>query len=197
MKNRNYRQPPIVWLKITDYMHGWLQYELGGEAMVGEQRVVCVQHLEGVRPILRMETTEDMMEKQRVGNALSDTRINCFRAGLDIDAEVMKREYGVTREKLALYVPVECPRMCITANRVLRTWTLDTCLGERQATALQRLLREAFWQALADYNRRYAQEQDGEKYYAVDMIESFCRRTKTPDMYVDAIRREWQRRLKR
>ena len=49
MDNKTYRTPPIVWLKMTDYIHGWLQHELGGAAMVGDQRVVCVQDLPGAR----------------------------------------------------------------------------------------------------------------------------------------------------
>ena len=59
---KSYKVPPIVWLRVTDYMHGWLQYELGGDARVRDQRVVCVQHLPGAREVLRMETVDDMVE---------------------------------------------------------------------------------------------------------------------------------------
>lgn len=197
MSEKVYDVPAIVWLKMTDYMHGWLQWELGGEARVKDQRVVCVQHLPGARAILRMETVEDMMEKKPIGNVMSATRKNCMEAGLNIDEDVMAREYGVTREAMKLFVPVECPKMCLTKSGVLRPWTLDVCLGREQAAAMQRLLRNAFWQAVEEYDAKYARKMNGKKYPAVDMVEEFCMDTETPDLYVEAIRREWQRRVKR
>lgn len=197
MSEKVYDVPAIVWLKMTDYMHGWLQWELGGEARVKDQRVVCVQHLPGARAILRMETVEDMMEKKPIGNVMSATRKNCMEAGLNIDADVMAREYGVTREAMKMFVPVECPKMCLTKSGVLRPWTLDVCLGKEQAAAMQRLLRNAFWQAVEEYDAKYARKMNGKKYPAVDMVEEFCMDTETPDLYVEAIRREWQRRVKR
>lgn len=197
MSEKVYDVPAIVWLKMTDYMHGWLQWELGGEARVKDQRVVCVQHLPGARAILRMETVEDMMEKKPIGNVMSATRKNCMEAGLNIDADVMAREYGVTREAMKLFVPVECPKMCLTKSGVLRPWTLDVSLGREQAAAMQRLLRNAFWQAVEEYDAEYARKMNGKKYPAVDMVEEFCMDTETPDLYVEAIRREWQRRVKR
>lgn len=197
MSEKVYDVPAIVWLKMTDYMHGWLQWELGGEARVKDQRVVCVQHLPGARAILRMETVEDMMEKKPIGNVMSATRKNCMEAGLNIDEDVMAREYGVTREAMKLFVPVECPKMCLTKSGVLRPWTLDVCLGREQAAAMQRLLRNAFWQAVEEYDAMYARKMNGKKYPAVDMVEEFCMDTETPDLYVEAIRREWQRRVKR
>ncbi len=197
MSERYYKLPAIVWLKMTDYTHGWLQHELGGGARIKEQRVVCVQHLPGAREILRMETVEDMMERRPLGNALSATRKNCMEAGLEIDPSTMEKEYGVTREQLALFVPVECPKMCLTRRGVLRPWTLDVCFGKAQATSLQRLLRNEFWKAVEEFDREYAQMMNGEKYPAIDMIEEFCLKTETPDLYVEAIRREWQRRVKR
>ena len=197
MSEKVYDVPAIVWLKMTDYMHGWLQWELGGEARVKDQRVVCVQHLPGARAILRMETVEDMMEKKPIGNVMSATRKNCMEAGLNIDEDVMAKEYGVTREAMKLFVPVECPKMCLTKSGVLRPWTLDVCLGREQAAAMQRLLRNAFWQAVEEYDAGYARKMNGRKYPAVDMVEEFCMDTETPDLYVEAIRREWQRRVKR
>ena len=197
MSEKVYDVPAIVWLKMTDYMHGWLQWELGGEARVKDQRVVCVQHLPGARAILRMETVEDMMEKKPIGNVMSATRKNCMEAGLNIDEDVMAREYGVTREAMKMFVPVECPKMCLTKSGVLRPWTLDVCLGREQAAAMQRLLRNAFWQAVEEYDAKYARKMNGRKYPAVDMVEEFCMDTETPDLYVEAIRREWQRRVKR
>ena len=194
---KTYKTPAIAWLKVTDYMHGWLQHELGGAARIREQRVVSVQHLPGAREVLRMETTEDMMEKKPIGNAMSATRRNCLMAGMEIDAAVMKREYGVTSELLQLFVPIECPKMCLTKNGVLRPWTLNVCLGREQAAQMQRLVRSAFWNAVEEFDREYARQMDGKRYPAVDMIEAFCKETETPDIHVDAMRREWQRRAKR
>jgi hypothetical protein len=194
---KNYKTPSIVWLKVTDYMHGWLQYELGCEARVRNQRVVCVQHLPGARKVLRMETAEDMTGRTKIGNAMSATRMNCIIAGLDLDEELIVSEYGIDREAIKLFAPIECPKMCLTKNGVLRPWTLDICFGKEQASAMQRLLRQAFWDAVAAFDRRYAAQMGGEKYPAVDMIEAFCKETETCDVYVDAMRREWQRRVKR
>lgn len=195
MAKKTYGAPPIVWLKVTDFMHGWLQRELGGEARIGEQHVISIHHLPGARDIFRMQILEDMMEKRPPGNAMSGTRKNCFCAGLSIDPEVMEREYGVTKELMAQFVPIECPKMCMTRNGVLRPWTLDICFGKEQATAFQRLLRKEFWNAVEEFDREYAAGLKGRKYPAIEMVEEFCRRTKTPDLYAQAIRREWQRRL--
>jgi hypothetical protein len=193
-----YEIPPIVWLKMTDYMHGWLQWELGGGARVKDQKVVCVQHLPGARAILRMETMEDLeLGPMKDDKSMSATRKNMLEAGLEIDESVVEREYGLTKDLLKLFVPVECPKMCLTKYGVLRRWTLDVNLGKQQAGELQRLLRAAFWQAVDDFNTEYARKMDGQKYPAVDMVEEFCMMTETPDTYVEAIRREWQRRRKR
>ena len=193
-----YEVPPIVWLKMTDYMHGWLQWELGGGASVKDQKVVCVQHLPGARAILRMETVEDLeLGPMKIDKSMSGTRKNMLEAGLVLDASVIERIYGLTPELLKLFVPVECPKMCLTKYGVLRRWTLDINLGKQQATELQRLLRTAFWQAVDDFNEEYARKMEGQKYPAVDMVEEFCIMTETPDTYVEAIRREWQRRRKR
>ena len=62
---------------------------------------------------------------------------------------------------------------------------------------MQQLLRDAFWEAVERFDSAYAQKMGGKDYPAVDMIEAFCAETKTPDLYVDAMRREWQRRQKR
>ena len=194
---KTYQVPPIVWLKMTDYMHGWLQYELGGGARIKDQKVVCVQHLPGARSILKMESLEDMMERGPVGNAMSATRKNCICAGLEIDPDVMEREYKATKELMKLFVPIECPKMCLTKKGVLRPWTLDVGLQKDQATAMQRLLRNEFWNAVKEFDERYAEDMGGEKYPAREMVEEFCRETETPGLYVEAIRREWQRRCKR
>ena len=194
---KNYPLPAICWLKVTDYMHGWLQYELGGGARIKDQRVVCVQHLPGARDILRMETAEDTTAQKPVDTAKSATLRNCIAAGLVLNADAVEYLYGMTKETLQLFVPIECPKMCLTKNGVLRPWTQDTTFSHKQATALQRLLREEFWRAVAEYDREYAREHLGEKYAQVDMTEGFCERTATPDLYAETMRREWQRRCKR
>lgn len=194
---KNYKLPAICWLKMTDYMHGWLESELGGEVRAHGLRVLSVQHLEGARAVLRMETTEDVMAPEVVERSMSGTRMNCISAGMIIDADVVKELYGLTKETIALFEPIECPKMCLTRNGVLRPWTLDTTFGRGQAIALQRLLRGAFWEGVAEFDRRYAEEQGGEWYAAKEMVEEFCAATGTPDVHVEAIRREWQRRRKR
>lgn len=197
MAEKVYKLPAITWLRMTDYTHGWLQYELGSGARIKEQKVVSVQHLPGAREVLRMETVEDMLEKQPLGNALSGVRKNMLQAGLEIDPDVMEREYGVTKELLRQFVPIECPKLCLTKHGVLRPWNLYKCFGKEQARALQKILRQAFWEGVAEFNAKYARQMDGKKYPAVEMVEAFCEETNTPDMYIDAIRNEWQRRLRR
>lgn len=195
--DKNYKLPAIVWLKMTDYMHGWLQYELGGELRVKNQRVVCVQHLNGARKVLRMETTEDAMDYGSLGTSLSATRRNCIDAGLSIDPDTIQCVYHATKDDMKLYVPVECPKMCLTTSGVLRPWTGNVNFGHRQAVALQKLLRDEFWNAVGEFDRQYAARMEGKRYPAVSMIEDFCEQTGTPDLYVETIRREWQRRQKR
>ena len=194
---KNYKMPSIVWLKMTDYMHGWLQHELGCALRIKDQCVVCVQHLPGVRDILRMEVAEDLLDPNPVVNSMSATWKNCIEAGLQLDPDTVERTYGMSKDLLKLFVPIECPKLCLTKFGVLRPWTLDVNFSKHQAVAMQRLLRQTFWDAVTEYDRRYAVMMDGNRYAAVSMIESFCMDTNTPDMYVEAIRREWQRRVKR
>lgn len=198
-ETKNYKMPAIVWLKITDYMHPWLQHELGCALRIKEQKVVCVQHLPGARDILMEETVDDttLDPKRTMGACLSDTRKNCYAAGLVLDPEVMERQYGVTQKQMDMLVPIECPKMCITKYGVLRPWTLDTTMSKSQAMAMQKLLRQAFWDAVSEFSKRYAREHEGEKYAQVEMIEAFCEETETPDLHVESMRREWQRRQKR
>lgn len=206
MADKSYKMKAVTWLKVTDYLHAWLEKELGGGARIGGKRVVCLQHLEGARDALRMETADDVTgdnpERLEQGpvrreGTMSATRWGCIDAGLTLDARTVERLYGISREELALYVPIECPKICLTPDGVLRPWTTDRCFGRQQTTALQRLLREAFWRGVAEYDREYAKKQEGRKYAAVDMVESFCQEMGTSDLYVDTIRREWQRRCKR
>lgn len=194
---KNNSLPPVVWLRVTDFMAGWLQHELGGTAKIRDQRIVCLQHLPGAKEVFRMETEKDATNKGPVGNTMSDKRKNIVLSGLDIDEAVMERDYGMTRETLGLFVPIECPKNCMTGSGVLRPWTLDVCLGRKQANAMLDLIRREFWGAVERFNRGYAEKAGGRKYPAVEMIEAFCRETGTCDVHVAAMRREWQRRVKR
>lgn len=195
---KSYKLPAITWLKVTDYLHGWLQYELGGGAMVKGLKVICVQHLPGARHVLKMETVDDVtVAPGETGISMSDTRKNCIEYGLKLDPDAVEKLYGMTKERLKMYVPIECPKLCLTKNGVLRPWTLDVCFSQKQGTALHRLLRQEFWKAVEKFNEEFARRMDGMKYPAVEMIEEFCMETGTSDIHVDALRREWQRRVKR
>ncbi len=197
MSERQYRAPAICWLKVTDFIQGWVQHELGGGAMVKDWKVVSIQHLPGARRALRLETANEPMGNGPIGNSISATFRNALDAGMRIDPTTIEESYGATKESLLQYLPIECPRLCMTRSGVLRPWTLDVNFGMKQAKVIQRILREAFWQAVSDYADRYAREHRDKKYAQIDMIEAFCRDTDTPDVYAEPMRREWQRRLLR
>ena len=194
---KKYKLPSLCWLRVTDFLAGWIMYELGGGARVNGQRVVCVQHLDGARPLLRMETTNDTMEPCKISNAMSPTRYNCIVAGMKLSPDVVQDMYGIGKEDLKLFIPIECPRLTLTENGVLRPWNMDTCFSQKQASAIHRLLREAFWNAVGEFSEKYAAEHQGERYAQEDMIEAFCIETDTDDCHIPSIRREWQRRVKR
>ena len=193
----NRKLPPIVWLRVTDFIHAWLQHELSGELMVKDQRVVCVQHLEGAREVFRMTATNDIKEKNPVATSLSAVKRNCIAEGINLDEETVKDQCRVLKEDLRMFVPIECPRVCMTQSGVLRPWTLEITFGRSQANAMQQLLREAFWDDVEEYSRQYAKKMNGAYYPQIDMIEDFCVAKEIPDEFVADIRREWQRRLKR
>ena len=195
---RNFEPPPVTWLRVTDFMHGWIERELGGGMTIREKKVVTVQHLDGARDVLRMETTDNMaLAATDVGTVMSAALRNAIDAGIRYDAAAVEQIYGVTKEALRLYVPIECPENAVTEGGVVRPWSHDICFSHKQAVAMQRLLRERFWQAVAKYADEYALAHRGEKYAQQDMIEAFCQATKTDDIHVEALRREWQRRVKR
>ena len=73
---KNYNVP-VFWLRVTDFMHGWLESELGGNARIGEQRVVSLDSLPGAKEALKMETTEDVNQPRTVGLAMSAAKYNC------------------------------------------------------------------------------------------------------------------------
>lgn len=188
---------PICWLRVTDYMQGWLRTECGGTLTVKGEPVLSVRYLPGMREVMMMETDDELPGVGAQANSMSDTWRNALEAGITIDAATMEKEYGVTREVLRQYLPIACPRKTVSKDGIIRPWTNDTCFGKKQTIELLKVLREAFWRAVGEFSERYAHEHQGEKYAQVEMIEAFCRETKTEDTYVEAMRREWQRRLKR
>ena len=191
-----FKMPVITWLRVTEFMRGWLEYEYGGGVVIKEQKVLSLLHLPGAREVFRLATVDDRMVRAPLGNAISSTRKKCIEAAMQIDEGVMKGNYGVTMAELEQFVPMEVPKMCVNDDGVLRPWTNDIAMGEKQATAMQRLLRDAFWQAVEDYDRDYEMLAGG-GYPAVEMIEAFCATTKTNDIHVESMRREWQRRQRR
>lgn len=187
----------ICWLKITDYMRGWIRSTLGGTQTVKGQPVISVHYLPGASEIMMMPTVDVLPGNGKLGIAISATWRNALDAGIAIDAATIESEYGVTREILRQYMPIACPRRAVSKDGIIRPWTNDTCFGKKQAMELLRLLRDAFWSAVWEFSARYAEERPGEKYAQVEMIEAFCRLSRTDDLYIEAIRREWQRRVKR
>ena len=196
---KNFRMPAIVWLRVTEFIRGWLVYEFGSKVMVNGRRVVCLQHLDGVRDILRMETVDDteLSPDLPVELSLSASRYGVISAAMTLSPEATERMYHLSLEQMQQFVPIECPRLRLTQEGLLREWSGDAMLGDAQAKALLRLLREAFWEDVERFARRYAREHEGEKYAQEDMIAAFCQETKTSELHIEAIRREWQRRCKR
>lgn len=195
--SKTYELPPIVWLRVTDFMHGWLQHDLGCAARIGDQHVVTLHHIPAAREALRMETVEDVeLKPMKVGNAMSATRKNMLEAGMAIAPEYIAQTYDLTPEAMKLFVPIECPSRCLTSHGVLRPWTHDVTLGRQQSSELIRIIRAAFWQAVETFNADYARRLGNTKYPSIDMCEAFCRATNTPDIHAEAIKREWNRRVK-
>lgn len=187
----------ICWLKVTDYMRGWARCALGCGTKIGKEPLISLYQIMGAKEVLEIGTDDDLPDHGTPGNAMSATWRCALEVGLEYDPATMECIYGVTEETLEQYLPIACPPTAMTVNGISRAWTNDTCFGREQAMALQKLLREAFWTAVGQYSKQYAKEHRGEKYAQVEMIEAFCRETKTDDMYVEAMRREWQRRNKR
>ena len=196
---KNTKMPAIAWLRVTEFIRGWLDYEFGSKVMVNGRRVVCLQHLDGVRDILRMETVDDMELSPNlpVELSLSASRYGVISAAMTLSPEATERMYNLSPEQLLQFVPVECPRLRLTEEGLLREWGGDAMFGEQQAKELLRLLRHYFWEGVEQFARRYALQHEGERYAQEDMIEAFCKMTKTSELHIEAIRREWQRRAKR
>ena len=193
------KMPAIAWLRVNEWMRGWMSYEFGSKVMVNGRRVVCLQHLDGVRDILRMETVDDteLSPDLPVELSLSAQRYNMLNAAMTLSPEAAERVYHLSLEELLSFVPIEVPRVRLTEDGLLREWGGDAMFGEQQAKKLLRLLRHYFWEDVERYAGRYAREHEGEKYAQEDMIAAFCRMTKTSELHIEAIRREWQRRCKR
>ena len=191
--------PAIVWLRVTGFLSGWLDYEYGSKVMVNGRRVVCLQHLDGVRDVLRMETVDDMelSPDLPVELSLSASRYSMLQAAMTLSPEVTERICHLSPEQLQQFVPIEVPRVRLTTDGLLREWRGDAMLGDEQAKELLRLLRQAFWEDVNEFARLYAQQHEGERYAQEDMIAAFCQMTRTSELHIEAIRREWQRRCKR
>lgn len=188
--------PAIVWLKVTDYMCAWCQFELGGRVTARGKKVICLQHLPGARDILRMDSVPDIPVNAPVGNTMSYNRRTIIERGLKMDGDAVSSAFGITQEQLSLFLPIECPKMRMTTSGVLRPWTADICFGGKQAKAVQNLLREAFWNAVRNFDKNYSERMGGKAYRAIDMVLEFCAETGTSTEYADLIRREWSRQSK-
>lgn len=189
--------PLVTWMKVTDYMCGWIESELGGTVVLKDHRVISMQHLRGIKNAMRMETIEDTSDNRDMSFSISASRRNYIETWINLDPDEIKRQYNLTKQQLAFYIPIECPQMCMTSEGVLRPWKLTTKFGRNQSGVLMKLLREEFWKAVDKFNKEFAAQKGGKRYTAKEMIEAFCVATGTNDVFLDAIRREWQRRCKR
>ena len=187
---------PVAWLHITGYMHDWLFNEFGGSVRLHGKPVVSISHLPGARDVLRMETHDDMTEPATNRLSLSSMRMDCIMAGSVISKATVEQMYGVTSEQVKMFIPVECPKMALTKYGVLRPWSRTIAFGKRQATALYRLLFNAFWKRVEDYDEML-RESGIVPETAISMIEGFCEATGTSEVWAEDLRREWQRRVAR
>lgn len=186
----------ICWLKITDYIRGWARITLGSSLCVREEPVLIVTQLPGAQEALLLGTV-DRLPKSKLGNAISATWMNALEAGIAIDPVGVQLEYGIGADTLCQYLPIACPANAFSEDGTLRPWTHETAFGERQSVVMQRVIRESFWTAVRQFSEKYARLRNGESYAQIEMIEAFCKHAHTDDIYAEAIRREWQRRLKK
>lgn len=185
----------ICWLKITDYIRGWARHTLGTHMRVHGEPVISVAQLPGAQEALAMEAVEGL-PIGNPGNAISATWMNALQTGAALDPQAIELEYGITPDYLRQYLPIACPDNAFTDDGIFRPWTHDIAFGDKQSTALQKVLRNAFWTAVQKFSVRYQRQQHGRHYAQIEMIEAFCKATRTDDIYAEAMRREWQRRLK-
>lgn len=187
-----YPTPAVAWLYMTEYTHDWLFNEFGGNVALHGRKVISIHHLRGAREILRMETHEDVLEPGNTRWAMSAMKMDCMQLGIGIGPNNIKEQYGLTKEQLRLYIPIECPRMALTQYGVLRPWTRTTSFGRAQASELQKFLRESFWNAVAAY-RDKLEASGNAPTTAIQLVESFCEVNNISEVYLDDLRREWQR----
>lgn len=205
MELTSYGLPLICWLRVTDYMRGWACAALGSSVTVMGVPVIAVEHLPGAKEIMKNMLTEEKDDEEEVedtgdecpGNSISATWMNALVTGMEIDPRLVWIEYGFKREMLRQYLPVRCPDVAMSKEGILKPWSNDMRFGDKQSTELQKVLRDAFWRSVGEFAEKYAREHEGEKYAQADMLTDFCKEYGIDDYYVDAMRREWQRRLKR
>lgn len=188
----------IVWLKVTDYFQGWLRKNLGNKkAKAHGEPVLHFLHLPGAKDAMRLDAEVFDAGDHETGNSISALWYNALSSGLDYDPNTVEKEYGITREKLCQYMPLAVPDIAFIDGGRMRPWTENISFGSKQSIEVMKVLRNAFWKAVLEYSEMYAREHHGEKYAQADMLEAFCHDNDTDDIYLDAMRREWQRRCKR
>ena len=183
--------PPVAWLSLTSYMHEWLFREYGGDVRLYGKPVLSIAHIPDAKKLLRQQTQDDVMEDGQTRWSVSAMRMDFLQHGVELGIKGVGG-MELTREQLNLFLPIECPKMALTQNGVLRPWNRQTSFGQRQAFALTKLLRGAFWKTVADYERNFKWPR-GAEHTAIAMIESFCQDAGVPDIYAADLRREWQR----
>lgn len=186
----------ICWLRVTDYMQGWIRDALGGALVMEHQPMVSLDGVVGAREAFELPVADEE-DRSVPGSAVSDLWMHAMITGVDMDPTGMEETFGVTEATLRQYLPIECPLFAFTEDGVFRPWSSGMVFGRAQAIALQRVLREAFWRGVKAYSKRYALAHAGEHYAQEEMIEAFCHDTHTDDTHVQAMRREWQRRCKK
>ncbi len=189
-------QPAMAWLWVPGYMIAWLEYEYGGALVYYGRKLLSTWQVSGMKAAMREPTLEDALMNTQEKLSLSAQRMDCLQAGMQVNADTMATVFGMEARELALYVPLECPKMALTKLGVLRPWQRHIAFSRRQARSILALLQREFWGALAAYNEEYARTHEG-WYPAVEMVESFCDDTNTPEVFIAEIRREWQRKEKR
>ena len=202
---KNRLETPVTWLRMTEYMHDWLNKSFGGKCALYGKPILSVAHLPGAYKALQMEVFDDMQDVAplQAGQAelkdvlsLSAMRMDCLQHGCRISPDTVDRLCGLTQEQLGAFVPLECPRMAMTAFGVLRPWNRTMAFSRAQSNELIRLLRGAFWQAVADHESQL-REKGALPDTAIELIESFCRDTGMSELWVEDMRRQWQRYLSR
>lgn len=192
--NQDKGQPAMAWLHVPGYMIAWLEYAYGGTKVLYGHKLLSTWQVPGMRAALREHTLEDMLMNTTETLSLSAQRMDCLQAGMLIDTKAMEESFGMTKKALAQYVAIECPRLALTGEGVLRPWRRHIAFSRPQARNIQALLQREFWGAVAAYNTQYALTH--EAYPAVEMVEAFCDETNTPEVFIAEIRREWQRKEK-